>query len=122
MLMRRILSCLASVGLVSRKVYFSETFGEEWEERWTVSDWKKSEGTQGSWFVSAGKWFADEKEDVGLQIAEDPNLSQQLRQFLWRPRHWRQPQCTLHKCPWLSTSRQHQDLHTRWRQTQFLRS
>ena len=39
--------------------------------RWTVSDWKKSEGKQGSWVVSAGKWFADEKEDTGLQIAED---------------------------------------------------
>ena len=63
--MRRTLSCLASVGLVSGKVYFSETFGEGWEGRWTVSDWKKSEGTQGSWFASAGKWFADEKEDVG---------------------------------------------------------
>ena len=50
---------------------FSETFGEECEDRWTVSDWKKSEGTQGSWFASAGKWFADEKEDVGLQVAED---------------------------------------------------
>ena len=37
-----------------------------------------------------------------------PNLSQQLRQFLRRPRIWRQPQCTLHKRPWLSTSRQHQ--------------
>ena len=70
-LMRRTLSCLASVGLVSGKVYFSETFGEGWEGRWTVSDWKKSEGTQGSWFASAGKWFADEKEDVGLQITED---------------------------------------------------
>ena len=63
--MRRTLSCLASVGLVSGKVYFSETFGEGWEGRW------KSEGTQGCWFASAGKWFADEKEEVGLQIAED---------------------------------------------------
>jgi len=69
--MRRTLSCLASVGLVSGKVYFSETFGEGWEGRWTVSDWKKSEGTQGSWVASAGKWFADEKEDTGLQTAED---------------------------------------------------
>ena len=39
--------------------------------RWTVSDWKKSESTQDSWVVSAGKWFADEKEDTGLQTAED---------------------------------------------------
>ena len=70
--MRRTLSCLASVGLVIGKVYFFlETFGEEWEGCWTVSNWKKSEGTQGSWFASTGKWFADEKEDVGFQITED---------------------------------------------------
>ena len=25
--------------------------------RWTVSNWKKSEGTQDSWVVSADKWF-----------------------------------------------------------------
>ena len=67
----RNLSCLASVGLVIGKVYFSEIFCKEWEGRWTVSDWKKSEGTQGSWFASTGKWFADEKEDVGFQITED---------------------------------------------------
>ena len=39
--------------------------------RWTVSDWKKSESTQDSWVASAGKWFADEKEDTGLQTAEN---------------------------------------------------
>ena len=39
--------------------------------RWTVSDWKKSESMQGSWVMSAGKWFADEKEDTGLQTAEN---------------------------------------------------
>ena len=39
--------------------------------RWTVGDWKKSEGKQGSWVVSAGKWFAVENEDNGLQIAQE---------------------------------------------------
>ena len=39
--------------------------------RWTVSERKKSEGKQGSWVVSVGKWFADENEDTGLHIAED---------------------------------------------------
>ena len=57
--------------MCTERFIFSEIFGEGWEGRWTVSDWKKSEGTQGSWFASAGKWFADEKEDVGLQITED---------------------------------------------------
>ena len=27
-------------------VYFSETFGDGWESRWTSSEWKKSDGTQ----------------------------------------------------------------------------
>ena len=38
--------------------------------RWTVSNWKKSEKTHGSWLVSGGNWFADEKEDSGLQTVE----------------------------------------------------
>ena len=32
---------------------------------------KKSGSTQGSWVASTGKWFADEKEDTGLQTAEN---------------------------------------------------
>ena len=59
-LMTRTLSCLASVGLVIGKVYFLETFGEGWEGRWTVSNWKKSKGSQGSRFASAGKWFGSQ--------------------------------------------------------------
>ena len=39
--------------------------------RWTVSDWKKSESMQGSWVMSVSKRFADEKEDTGLQTAEN---------------------------------------------------
>ena len=39
--------------------------------RWIVSDWKKSESMQGSWVMSVSKWFADEKEDTGLQTDEN---------------------------------------------------
>merc|ERR1719240_1899518 len=64
--------CVGSLAaLASGKVYFSETFGDDWESRWTSSTWKKSEGTQGKWEASAGKWFKDEAEDKGLQTAED---------------------------------------------------
>merc|ERR1712110_486293 len=42
-----------------------------WESRWTVSKWKESEGTQGKWVAASGKWFTDEKEDSGIQTAED---------------------------------------------------
>merc|ERR1712160_141235 len=59
------------MGLASGKVFFSETFGDGWEKRWTVSTWKDSEGTQGTFVPSAGKWFKDEAEDKGIQTVED---------------------------------------------------
>merc|ERR1712226_1601123 len=40
-------------------------------KRWTVSKWKESEGTQGTWASSAGKWFKDEAENKGIQTVED---------------------------------------------------
>jgi len=69
--MRKALACLGSLTLVSGKIYFSETFDDDWESRWVRSHWKDSEGTQGKWGHSAGKWFKDEKEDKGIQTGED---------------------------------------------------
>jgi len=69
--MRRTLACLCSLPLVSSKIYFSETFDSDWESRWVKSTWKESEGTQGKWVATAGKWFSDAAEDVGLQTGED---------------------------------------------------
>merc|ERR1712224_410627 len=69
--MRRTLVCIGSLGLASGKIYFSETFGDGWESRWTVSKWKESEGTAGTWKLNAGKWFADEAGDKGIQTQED---------------------------------------------------
>merc|ERR1711972_1183505 len=62
---------MGAVGLATGKVFFSETFGDGWESRWTVSKWKESEGTQGKWATTAGKWFNDEAEDKGIQTSED---------------------------------------------------
>jgi calreticulin len=70
-IMLRSLTCLSTAGLVAGKIYFSETFSDGWEDRWTVSQWKKDEGTDGKWKLAAGKWFNDEKEDAGIQTAED---------------------------------------------------
>merc|ERR1711990_195956 len=39
--------------------------------RWVKSQWKESEGTAGKWELAAGKWSKDEKEDRGIQTAED---------------------------------------------------
>merc|ERR1712139_261230 len=62
---------LATAPLVAGKIYFSETFGDGWESRWTPSEWKKSEGTQGEFKLATGKWFGDEKEDAGIQTSAD---------------------------------------------------
>jgi len=69
-MMRCTLACVG-LGLASGKIYFQETFGEGWEKRWTPSTWKESEGTQGKFVASAGKWFKDEKEDQGIQTSQD---------------------------------------------------
>merc|ERR1719195_2326829 len=70
-MMKLALACLGFLAFVSGKIYFSETFGDGWESRWTVSKWKESEGTQGKWVAAAGKWFKDEEEDKGIQTGED---------------------------------------------------
>jgi len=69
--MRRALLCLGAFAVAESKIFFSETFGDGWESRWTVSKWKESEGTQGTWAASAGKWFTDAAEDQGIQTVED---------------------------------------------------
>merc|ERR1719329_1207920 len=65
------LGLVGGLSLVSGKVYFSETFADGWESRWVKSTWKDSEGTSGKFSLATGKWFKDEKEDRGLQTAED---------------------------------------------------
>merc|ERR1719163_2419518 len=67
----RAVLCLGFVARSSGKVYFSETFGDGWESRWTASKWKESEGTQGTWAHTAGKWFSDEAADKGIQTGQD---------------------------------------------------
>jgi len=69
--MKLALACAGFLGLANGKIFFSETFGPGWEDRWTVSKWKDSEGTAGKWVSNAGKWYADEAEDTGIQTGED---------------------------------------------------
>jgi len=59
------------LSLASGKIYFSETFASGWESRWTPSEWKKSDGTQGTFVAATGKWFKDAAEDAGIQTSED---------------------------------------------------
>jgi calreticulin len=69
--MHRALLVAGSATLAQGKTYFSETFGDGWESRWTVSKVKESEGTAGKFVASAGKWFSDEAEDTGIQTSQD---------------------------------------------------
>jgi len=71
MLRHSILAVGSAAVVVRGKVYFSETFADGWTDRWTVSKWKEAEGTAGTWENTAGKWFKDEKEDQGIQTAQD---------------------------------------------------
>jgi len=72
------------LGLVvasSATVYFGEKFDEGWESRWVKSKSKESEGTQGVWGWTAGKYFNDEKEDKGLQTSQDARFYQISAEF-----------------------------------------
>jgi len=65
--MLKALGFAGSLTLVSGKVYFSETFDDSWESRWTASKWKESEGAAGKWALASGKWG----DDKGIQTSED---------------------------------------------------
>jgi len=62
-------------------VYFSETFSGDWESRWVKSKSKESEGTQGPWKVSHGKFYNDAEEDKGLQTGTDARFYQISAKF-----------------------------------------
>ncbi|XP_039133028.1 calreticulin-3-like [Dioscorea cayenensis subsp. rotundata] len=52
------------------EIIFEERFDDDWESRWVVSDWKKSEGKAGNFKHSAGRWAAD-VDDKGIQTYPD---------------------------------------------------
>eukprot|EP00877_Chromochloris_zofingiensis_P002101 jgi/Chrzof1/11892/Cz06g13230.t1 len=58
-------------GLAAAEVFFQEKFDDSWEKRWSKSTWKQSDGTAGEFKLTAGKWFGDEKEDLGIQTTPD---------------------------------------------------
>jgi len=53
-------------------VYLDDDFTKDgWDSRWIVSNWKKADGTAGTWDLSAGSTYADEKKDRGLHTTQD---------------------------------------------------
>jgi calreticulin len=60
------------IGLVaasSATVYFKETFDGNWESRWVQSKSKESEGSQGTFELSHGKYFGDAEADKGMLVS-----------------------------------------------------
>lgn len=62
--------CLLVISQALAKIYFQDEFSKG-IDHWTVSDWKKSEGSQGKLEWSAGKFYNDENADKGLRTSED---------------------------------------------------
>jgi len=76
--MKSISILLAVVAVTSATVYFSEKFDKGWESRWVESETKKSEGTQGEFKWTAGKYFStdNEEEEKGIQTSPDARFYQ----------------------------------------------
>jgi calreticulin len=58
---------LAGLAVARGTVYLKEDFSGDWEKRWVVSDWKKDEGTAGTWSVTAGEFYGDAEADKGAR-------------------------------------------------------
>lgn len=72
---------LGFLAIASASVYFQEKFDDGWESRWVKSKHKESEGTQGVWGWSAGKYYNDPVEDKGLQTTQDARFYQITAEF-----------------------------------------
>jgi hypothetical protein len=57
--------------IVVADVFHTSFPGEAWTKRWTQSSTKKSSGEAGKFKLTAGSFYGDAKEDVGIQTAED---------------------------------------------------
>jgi len=72
---------LAFVAVSSASVYFKETFDKNWEKRWVNSKSKESEGTQGKFELTHGKYYSDPEEDQGIQTTPDARFYQASAAF-----------------------------------------
>jgi calreticulin len=82
--MRASTIAVALLGLLacaSATTYFNEGFDAGWESRWVKSKNKESEGTQGKWGWTAGKYYGDAEADKGLQTSEDARFYQISAEF-----------------------------------------
>jgi calreticulin len=71
---RSILALAILFAVVSAEVYFVDKFADD--SKWVRSKSKESEGTQGTWDLSHGKYYRDAKEDLGLHTTTDARFYQ----------------------------------------------
>jgi len=64
------------LAIAAAEVFFSEDFSGDWESRWVQSKSRASEGTQGTWDVTAGKFYNDAEADKGLHTTADARFYQ----------------------------------------------
>jgi len=67
----RLALSLALLAGVSGKIYFQEKFGDDYTDRWTVSNWHKEDGSAGDWVHTAGTFYGDAEEDKGIMTTPD---------------------------------------------------
>jgi len=71
---RSILALAILFAVVSAEVYFVDKFADD--SKWVRSKSKESEGTQGTWDLSHGKYYRDAQEDKGLHTTTDARFYQ----------------------------------------------
>jgi len=79
--MLKVAILLLFVAHVSATVYFKEPFDGDWESRWVKSKARESEGSQGIWDVSHGKYYSDAEADKGLRTSQDAKFYQISAEF-----------------------------------------
>lgn len=78
--MNRALIALAFLfAVASAEVYFLDKFNDL--SKWVPSKAKESEGTQGTWDISHGKFYRDAEEDKGLHTSQDARFYQISAEF-----------------------------------------
>jgi len=101
----RALALNAMITIATGRIFFSEQFGDGWEQRWVVSDVVKH-GKQGKFVASAGsRWVRDAPEDVGIMTGDDfafygisasfPSFSNADRPLIiqYQVKHDKEPNC-----------------------------
>jgi len=69
--MKFVLFFALAIASVTAKIYFQETFGDDYSKRWVTSNWKQSSGEAGKLEHSAGPFYGDAEEDKGLRTSQD---------------------------------------------------